>query len=109
MARLALGWGAAVLAAVAGVSLVSDNKWVTGFLAIASAFVGATNVAFNPGKRSSRAYKLAFAFIHVAERAEGFLKATIDYVSMGEARQGLDRIQRALQNADNMAVRTHGE
>jgi hypothetical protein len=108
-AHLSLAWGAAALAGIASVSLVSDRKWLTATFAIASALIGAANAAFNPGRKSRRAYKLAFDYIHVGERAEEFVRTRVNYVSLDEASQELASIREALEHVDDLAVRTHGE
>ena len=79
-ANLMLAWGVAALAGLASVSLLSDSKLSTAILAIAAALTGAANAAFNPGRRSQRAYKIGYAYQHAMERADEFLTTRLDYV-----------------------------
>jgi hypothetical protein len=109
IAGLVLGWLTATLAGIAGVSVVSDNKYVTASLAIAAALVAAANAAFNPVKRSRRAYELAYAFKHVGQRAKEFISVRLPYISLDEAMKELVSIREALDAIEDRAVRTHDQ
>ena len=60
-----LAWLAAVVAALAGLSLVTDNQQVAQGLSIATALIAATNAAVNPAETARRHRAAALAYQHL--------------------------------------------
>jgi hypothetical protein len=68
----ALAWITAVLAALSGLAVVSDNSTVAPFLAIATAFAAATNAALNPAETARRHRSSALDFARLRVKVEDF-------------------------------------
>ena len=93
-----LAWLTAVFAAVSGLSLVASNDLLTQGLAIATAFIAATNAAVNPTDQARRHFAAQVAYRHVGIRLEDLRFFEVgdshDAIPEGPLRSLRERIER---------------